>query len=102
MRRLRGGVVLGGRSGEHEVSLQSARAVMQALQEAGHDVVAIGITPEGRWLVGGDPLAALMSGERTGERAVSMLPQPGEHGLVALGDQTGTEPVGEPNGAPPL
>jgi D-alanine-D-alanine ligase len=43
-RRLRIGVLFGGRSGEHEVSLQSARAVMAALEEAGHEVVPIGVT----------------------------------------------------------
>ena len=63
MTRLRIGVLFGGRSGEHEVSLQSARAVMAALEQAGHEVVPIGITREGRWLVGGDPLRALSSGE---------------------------------------
>src|SRR5262249_35762214 len=47
----------------------------------------IGITPEGRWLVGGDPLAALMSGERTSEtHTVSMLPQPGAIGLIPITD----------------
>src|SRR5262245_57471951 len=61
---------------------------MAALREAGHDVVPIGITPEGRWLVGGDPLRALLSGERTSERAVSMLPQPGGTGLVPVRDGT--------------
>jgi D-alanine-D-alanine ligase len=85
-RRLRVGVLFGGRSGEHQVSLQSARAVMNALREAGHEVVPIGITPEGRWLVGGDPLQALLSGERTSERPVSMLPQPGTSGLVPIHD----------------
>jgi D-alanine-D-alanine ligase len=85
-RRLRVGVLFGGRSGEHQVSLQSARAVMHALRQAGHEVVPIGITPEGRWLVGGDPLQALLSGERTSERQVSMLPQPGTTGLVPLDD----------------
>jgi D-alanine-D-alanine ligase len=59
---------------------------MDALREAGHDVVPIGITPEGRWLVGGDPLKALLSGERTSERPVSMLPQPGASGLVPIRD----------------
>ena len=93
-RRLRVGVLFGGRSGEHEVSLQSARAVMNALQKAGHEVVPIGITPEGRWLVGGDPLAALMSGQRTSERAVSMLPQPGGTGLVALDEANGAPAIG--------
>jgi D-alanine-D-alanine ligase len=80
------GVLFGGRSGEHQVSLQSARAVMRALRQAGHEVVPIGITPEGRWLVGGDPLQALMSGQRTTERQVSMLPQPGATSLVPLSD----------------
>jgi D-alanine-D-alanine ligase len=86
---LRVGVLFGGRSGEHEVSLQSARAVMQALHEAGHEVVPIGITPEGRWLMGGDPLRALSSGQRTTERGVSMLPQP-QGGLVPLPDGQST------------
>ena len=54
-RRLRVAVAFGGRSGEHEVSLQSARAVMDALEQAGHEVVPIGITQAGRWLVAGDP-----------------------------------------------
>src|SRR5579859_8081883 len=62
-RRLRVGVLFGGRSGEHEVSLQSARAVMTALEQAGHEVVPIGVTRQGRWLVSGDPLRALASGD---------------------------------------
>lgn len=86
-RRLRVGVLFGGRSGEHEVSLQSARAVMAALQQAGHEVVPIGITSEGRWLVGGDPLQALSSGTAGGERTVTMLPEPGRTGLVPLNDR---------------
>jgi D-alanine-D-alanine ligase len=59
---------------------------MAALREAGHTVVPIGITPEGRWLVGGDPLEALSSGPSTAQRAVSMLPQPGGGGLVPIGE----------------
>ena len=53
------GVLFGGRSSEHEVSLASARNVMDALAEAGHTVVPIGITPEGRWLPQPDALAQL-------------------------------------------
>jgi D-alanine-D-alanine ligase len=83
-RRLRIGVLFGGRSGEHEVSLQSARAVMAALEEAGHDVVPIGVTRQGRWLVSGDPLHALSSGDAAGERSVTMLPEPGRSGLVPV------------------
>ena len=100
MRRLRVGVLFGGRSGEHEVSLQSARAVMAALERAGHEVVPIGITREGRWLVGGDPLQALSSGRLTDERTATMLPEPGRTGLVRVPDrEDGLEPVGE---APPI
>jgi len=84
VRRLRVGVLFGGRSGEHEVSLQSARAVMAALEQAGHDVVPIGVTRQGRWLVAGDPLRALSSGDAAGERSVTMLPEPGRTGLVEL------------------
>lgn len=61
-RSLRVGVLFGGRSGEHEVSLNSARNVMEALTKAGHTVVPIGITPQGHWLTNDNPLA-LLTGE---------------------------------------
>ena len=48
--RYRVGVLFGGRSSEHEVSLASARNVMDALRQAGHEVVPIGITQAGHWL----------------------------------------------------
>jgi D-alanine-D-alanine ligase len=63
---LRVGVVFGGRSGEHEVSLASAASVMAALERGGHSVVPIGIARDGRWLVGGDPLRALAAEARIG------------------------------------
>jgi D-alanine-D-alanine ligase len=58
-RRIRVGVLFGGRSGEHDVSLRSAQAVMRAIDRGRFEVVPIGITRDGRWLVGGDPLRAL-------------------------------------------
>jgi D-alanine-D-alanine ligase len=64
MPRLRVGVVFGGRSGEHEVSLASAAAVIAALEERGHTVVPIGIARNGRWVVGGEPLRALAAEAR--------------------------------------
>ena len=64
MPRLRVGVVFGGRSGEHEVSLASAASVIAALEESGHTVVPIGIARNGRWVVGGDPLRALAAEAR--------------------------------------
>ena len=57
--KLRVGVIFGGRSGEHEVSLASAASVLGALDRGRFEAVPIGITLEGRWLRGGDPLRAL-------------------------------------------
>jgi D-alanine-D-alanine ligase len=64
MDRLRVGVIFGGRSGEHEVSLASAASVIAALEGRGHRVVPIGITRDGRWLTGGEPLRALAAEAR--------------------------------------
>jgi D-alanine-D-alanine ligase len=58
-RRLRVGVIFGGRSGEHEVSLASAASVLSAIDPGRYHVVPMGITKDGRWLVGGEPLRAL-------------------------------------------
>jgi len=51
-KKIRLGVLFGGRSGEHEVSLTSAASVMKALDPAKYEVVPVGITREGRWRVG--------------------------------------------------
>lgn len=50
MKKLRVGVVFGGRSGEHEVSVRSARAVIDALDPRRYEVVPIAITKQGKWL----------------------------------------------------
>jgi D-alanine-D-alanine ligase len=50
MKKLRVGILFGGRSGEHEVSLLSAASVLNAIDKTKYEVVPIGITKEGRWL----------------------------------------------------
>jgi D-alanine-D-alanine ligase len=62
-RKIRVGVLFGGQSAEHAVSLASATNVMAALDPAKYEVVPLGITRAGHWLAGGDPLRALKSGE---------------------------------------
>jgi D-alanine-D-alanine ligase len=57
--KLRIGVIFGGRSAEHEVSLVSATSVINALDTEKYDVVPIGISPEGRWLSSADALRLL-------------------------------------------
>lgn len=51
-KKLRVGVLFGGRSGEHEVSLLSAVSILKAIDSKKYDVVPIGITRQGRWLTG--------------------------------------------------
>jgi D-alanine-D-alanine ligase len=58
-RKVRVGVVFGGRSAEHDVSLRSAITIMSALDPDRFETVPIGITRRGQWLSGGDPMQAL-------------------------------------------
>src|SRR5579862_7767105 len=53
-KKLRVGILFGGRSGEHEVSLLSAASILNAIDRKKFDVVPIGITKEGRWLASAD------------------------------------------------
>ena len=65
--RMRVGVLFGGRSGEHEVSLASARSVLAALDPARYEVLPIGITPQGEWvLVKGADQLSVEKGIRVG------------------------------------
>src|SRR5216684_2255873 len=54
MKKLRVGILFGGRSGEHEVSLLSAASVFKAIDQNKYEVVPIGITKDGRWLTSAD------------------------------------------------
>ncbi|HLX75501.1 MAG TPA: D-alanine--D-alanine ligase family protein [Terriglobales bacterium] len=53
MSKIRVGILFGGRSGEHEVSLLSAASVLDAIDKEQYEVVPIGITKEGRWVTAG-------------------------------------------------
>ena len=53
-KKLRVGILFGGKSGEHEISLRSARSILKAIDRKKYDVVELGITKEGRWLQSGD------------------------------------------------
>ena len=88
--RLRVGVIFGGRSGEHEVSLMSARSVLQALDRQRYDVVEIGITHAGAWLAARPGsstgvLDAFQTGNLEPLVPVAILPDPSRPGLYALG-----------------
>jgi D-alanine-D-alanine ligase len=73
MARLRVAVVMGGRSSEHEVSLASARSVLEALDPARYETVTVEIGRDGRWELGSGSRGEL---ERDGRSAVETLPVP--------------------------
>lgn len=58
-KKIRVGLIFGGKSGEHEVSLASAQSVARAINRDKYDVVLIGITKQGQWLAGGNALKQL-------------------------------------------
>ena len=80
-RKVRVGVIFGGRSGEHEVSLMSARSVMEALDRAKYEVIPIGIDKNGRWLAG-DPMSALTGGHQA--QTATLLPDPQSSSLMQV------------------
>jgi len=84
--KIRVGVIFGGRSGEHEVSLMSAQSVMNALDKKKYEIVPIGITREGRWIASGDPLKALLAGDPDASRPAALLGDPSRRGLMRLDD----------------
>ncbi len=69
-KKLRVGILFGGRSGEHEVSLLSAASVLQAIDRDKFDVVPIGITKEGRWLAAADARLLLNGGSGGAARSL--------------------------------
>ena len=79
MKKIRVGILFGGRSGEHEVSLLSAASVLQAIDRSKYEVVPIGITKEGRWVTAGHAERLLGGGE------------PGKH--LRAGDPEATHPA---------
>src|SRR5436190_11094787 len=94
-KKLRIGVIFGGRSGEHEVSVRSARSVIDAIDKSKYEVLPIAITKEGNWLA---PAAAAellpaetrrkLSAQALGSSRddVAIVGDPSRTGLMALGD----------------
>ncbi len=84
--RIHLGVLFGGRSGEHEVSLMSARSVLSVLDAQKYEVVQIGISHDGAWYSGEHVLEALEAGSTDGLVPVVLLPEPGHNRLYARQD----------------
>jgi len=84
-RKIRIGVIFGGRSAEHEVSLVSATSIINALDKNKYDVIPIGITPEGKWVSFPDVLRWMKTGNRLNKIPEKiLLPDPAKRYLVEI------------------
>ena len=83
-RKLKIAILFGGRSGEHEVSLMSARSVLSVLDPERYDVTQVGITRDGRWFTGADAIDALENGKTDELEHVVLSPDPSERGLYVV------------------
>jgi D-alanine-D-alanine ligase len=83
-RKLKIAVLFGGRSGEHEVSLESARSVLGVLDPGKYEVFQVGITHAGAWLTGADARDALEKGDTGNLTNCTILPDPSKPGLYVL------------------
>ena len=87
-KKLRIGVIFGGRSGEHEVSLRSAESVINALDREKYDVVPIAINKQGRWLKSAEVTHLLPSVViKTADRHIALLGDPTECGLTPVSNR---------------
>lgn len=82
--KIRLGVVFGGRSGEHEISLMSAHSILSAVNREFYEVVEIGITHEGTWLVGENVLHCMVHGKFDLLQQAALLPDPGHRSLFSI------------------
>src|SRR3982074_276800 len=92
-KRLRVGILFGGRSGEHEVSLASAASVIRGLDPDKYEAVPIGITKEGHWLIGTGAQKMLPEVLKGGQR-VMMTADPTDAALVKLDGSGGGRRIG--------
>lgn len=77
-------VLFGGRSGEHEVSLESARSVLSVLNREKYEIFPVGISHEGLWYSGAQVLDRMASGDLQGLSRTTLLPEPGKPALLKV------------------
>src|SRR6266849_262192 len=107
-RKTRAGVLFGGRSGEHEISLRSALTVMSGMDPGKYEIVPIGIGRDGRWYLPSDAIAMLKEATPKlralgrGGTPVSLLPHPEGRALVTTPARNGRAPVASGKRKPSL
>ncbi len=86
--KIRVAVVFGGRSGEHEVSIVSAKNIIEAMDPKKYDIIPIGITKEGKWLSGDNAISSFQEGNYSGLKEVVLNAKSGAHELLHLNEKT--------------
>lgn len=82
--KIRIGVIFGGRSGEHDVSLMSARSVLSVMDPQKYAITQIGITKSGEWYCGEDVISALEKQDFSGLSKAILPPVPGKPSLYSI------------------
>lgn len=93
VQKLKLGVIFGGRSGEHEVSLMSARSVLSVIDRQKYEVFPIGITMDGRWVTGEDLLDRLADKKDKKLPGAAIFGDPTRTGLFQLQSSSGDEVI---------
>jgi len=95
-KKFRVGVIFGGRSGEHEVSIRSANAIIEAIDHKKYEVVPLAITEEGKWLSPARSTKLLnpalqknLSKYQSADGRVALLGDPSQRGLISLDQLSG-------------
>ena len=83
------GIVFGGRSGEHEISLLSSASVIRAIDKTRYEVVPIGITKEGRWLLYDGATEKIEDGSWQQEAEAALAKDPEKYGFALMGTEKG-------------
>ena len=79
------GILFGGRSEEHEVSRMSAISVMAAVDKSKYEIVMIGITKAGDWLIYDGPTEKIETGEWQAYAEAALAKDPEKYALTVLG-----------------
>jgi len=83
-KKIRVGIIFGGRSGEHEVSYFSATSIINAIDKNKYEVIPIGITKKGKWISPEETAYALKSGKIEGKSSVVLLGDPSSKNLIKI------------------
>jgi len=88
VKKIRVGIIFGGRSGEHEVSLSSAESILKAINKNKYEVVLIGITKKGKWIISENPLKLLKSQvEKEEVVPVALIGEPSDRQIIPISNK---------------